>query len=95
MSQFNFSQAQLDSLLEKANTLEELDHIEKLWDVASQASIVGAEQIIKRNSFKFLKLAAPMLEHINFLAAATASSAVDATIPLWMFTPKLFNNSFP
>ena len=70
MSQFNFSQAPLDSLLEKANTLEALDHIEKLWDLASQASIVGAEQIIKRNSFKFLKLAAPMLEHINFLAAA-------------------------
>ena len=32
---------------------------------------------------------------VYFSAAAIASSGVVATIPLWMFTPKLFNNSFP
>ncbi|MFT5708047.1 MAG: hypothetical protein ACI9ES_002349, partial [Oceanospirillaceae bacterium] len=79
MPAFNFSQEKLDQLLAQVTTVAELDHVEQLWELATQANLLAASADLRKNSLKFLTLIDPMLAHIDYLASSSAFNQSSVT----------------
>lgn len=63
-----FTQARLDDLLAKVNTIAELNEVEALWKASTEAKLLAAKGKMRENSIRFLKVLDRMSSHVAKLS---------------------------